>query len=97
MAEIVVYFTSVSSSTKTKKDQQSVEWLLEAKNVDFEKVDVARNQKAGEQMRKKSGKRTLPQVFINGEYVGVRSLSRAGLVCACESRPCVRACAYLYP
>jgi glutaredoxin len=82
MAEIVVYFTSVSSSTKTKKDQQSVEWLLEAKNVDFEKVDVSRDLKAGEAMRKKSGKRTLPQVFINGEYVGVRislvSHARAG-------------------
>eukprot|EP01115_Flamella_aegyptia_P003174 TRINITY_DN1517_c1_g2_i1.p1 TRINITY_DN1517_c1_g2~~TRINITY_DN1517_c1_g2_i1.p1 ORF type:complete len:103 (-),score=31.43 TRINITY_DN1517_c1_g2_i1:231-512(-) len=67
---IVVFVASVSQNTKIKKDCQSVKWLLEKKNYDYEEIDICRSPLARGFMRKGSGKKTAPQVFVNGEYVG---------------------------
>lgn len=74
MSEVVLYYASVSGTAKTKKDTQSLRWLLEKKGVAFEEVDVARNPVALGTIRQKSGKNTIPQLFVDGKYIGVSSL-----------------------
>jgi glutaredoxin-related protein len=71
MTEVVVYYASVSATAKTKKDTQNLKWLLEKKDVAFEMVDVARDPVARGTIKKKSGKNTLPQLYVDGKYVGV--------------------------
>mmetsp|Transcript_7341 Transcript_7341/g.11171 ORF Transcript_7341/g.11171 Transcript_7341/m.11171 type:complete len:97 (-) Transcript_7341:42-332(-) len=67
---IAVYTTSVAFSVKLKKDQQNLRWLLEKKGVQFEEFDVASDDKAKQTMQEKSGKRTLPQVFVDDKFYG---------------------------
>jgi len=70
MADVVLYYVSVSSSVKIKKDQQNLEWLLEKKGIPYKKVDVATNIAEREKMRQASGVKTVPQLFVNGKYIG---------------------------
>lgn len=44
--------------------------LLAAKNVEFEEIDVEAHPQAREQMIARSGRRTVPQIFINQTHVG---------------------------
>ena len=70
---IVLCYASVSGTQKTKKDTQALKWLLEKKNYDFTQIDVARDEVTRGIMRKKSnGQKALPQLFVNGKYIGVR-------------------------
>lgn len=59
------------------------EKLLEAKGVtDIEKVRVDLDLKQREEMMQKTGRRTVPQIFIGGTYVGgyddLAALDRSG-------------------
>ncbi len=44
--------------------------LLAAKNVEFEEIDVDARAQAREEMIARSGRRTVPQIFINQTHVG---------------------------
>ena len=45
--------------------------LLQRKNVHFEEIPIDQDpKKRDEMMRRSQGKRTVPQIFINGESVG---------------------------
>ena len=45
--------------------------VLDSKQLDFEKLDVAADEDAKEQMRAGSGKALVPQIFVNGKFKGV--------------------------
>ena len=69
---VILYYSSVSSSTKAKKDTQSLKWLLEKKHTAFDEVDVATKPPAlFSLLQKKSGKKTLPQLYVDGKFIGV--------------------------
>jgi glutaredoxin 3 len=44
--------------------------LLQRKGVAFEEIDVGSNPELREEMRKKSGRHTVPQIFIHGQAIG---------------------------
>ena len=44
--------------------------LLTSKGVEFEEIDVDAHPQAREQMIARSGRRTVPQIFINQTHVG---------------------------
>ena len=44
--------------------------LLESKNVPFEEIDVDAHPEARDEMMKRSGRRTVPQIFIGETHVG---------------------------
>ena len=71
MADVVLYYASVSGTAKTKKDTQSLRWLLEKKSCAFDEVDVARDPMARGTIKKNSGTAALPQLYVNGKYIGV--------------------------
>ena len=39
-------------------------------SVDFEEIDVSRDERLQEEIIRLSGRRTVPQIFINGKSVG---------------------------
>lgn len=44
--------------------------LLRSKNVDFEEIDVTLDEGLQEEVKRLSGRRTVPQIFIDGKAVG---------------------------
>lgn len=56
--------------------------LLRSKDVDFREIDVTHHEHLQDEMRRLSGRWTVPQVFIDGKPVGgfdeLRQLEAAG-------------------
>lgn len=56
--------------------------LLQSKAVDYDEIDVASNPLLRQEMMQKSGRRTVPQIWIGEEHVGgcdeLYALERAG-------------------
>jgi glutaredoxin 3 len=56
--------------------------LLEKKGANFEEIDVLGDRGAREEMERKSGRCTVPQIFIGDEHVGgsddLHALDREG-------------------
>ncbi len=44
--------------------------LLQSKGVAFKDIDVARDRNLRDEMEDKSGRHTVPQIWINGEHIG---------------------------
>jgi len=44
--------------------------LLKKKGIDFEEVLVSRDDALREEMQRLSGRRTVPQIFIDGQPIG---------------------------
>ena len=44
--------------------------LLKNKGVDFNEIDVTMNQELRKEMVERSGRKTVPQIFIGGRHVG---------------------------
>ena len=44
--------------------------LLRSKNVDFEEIDITLDEGLQEEVKRLSGRRTVPQIFIDGKAVG---------------------------
>jgi len=44
--------------------------LLDAKGVSYRELEVSTDQALQQQMRERSGRRTVPQVFINNRHIG---------------------------
>lgn len=64
MPKIVVYTTSYCPFCTRAKA------LLCSKNVAFEEIDVTRDERLQEEVKRLSGRRTVPQIFIDGKSVG---------------------------
>jgi glutaredoxin 3 len=56
--------------------------LLERKGVSYTNIDLDEQPNRRDEMIKRSGRRTVPQIFINGEHIGgsddLAALDRAG-------------------
>ena len=56
--------------------------LLKRKGVDFKEISISLNKKRREEMEQKSGRNTVPQIFINDESLGgyddIAALDRKG-------------------
>lgn len=64
MAKVVVYTTEYCPYCVRAKA------LLERKGVSFDEIDVGVDDAQREQMIQASGRRTVPQIFIDGNPVG---------------------------
>jgi glutaredoxin 3 len=56
--------------------------LLRSKNIEFEEIDVTNNPGLRQEMERLSGRKTVPQVFIDGKALGgfddINYLDRTG-------------------
>ena len=64
MAKIVIYTTQVCPFCVRAKA------LLRSKQVDFEEIDIGRDPRLQEEAQRQSGRRTVPQIFIDGASIG---------------------------
>jgi len=67
---VELFLSLATSSLQVKKDIQSMKFLLDKKGVKYLEYDVGTNEAKKNEAFSKSGTRTLPQLFINGAYVG---------------------------
>ena len=77
MAKIVMYCTEVCPYCVR------AEQLLQRKGItEIEKIRIDLHPELGDEMIQKTSRRTVPQIFINGEHVGgfddMAALDRAG-------------------
>jgi glutaredoxin 3 len=76
MPKVVVYTTQICPYCIRAKA------LLRSKQVDFEEIDVSRDPRLQDEVRQRSGRRTVPQIFIDDRSVGgydeLRELDAAG-------------------
>lgn len=70
---VIVYVSSVAGNLLVNKAQERVERILQARKVVFKTVDISlpENNDAKEYMQQKSGKKVLPQIFVDGEFKGL--------------------------
>eukprot|EP00005_Dracoamoeba_jomungandri_P004274 CAMPEP_0174259662 /NCGR_PEP_ID=MMETSP0439-20130205/8467_1 /TAXON_ID=0 /ORGANISM="Stereomyxa ramosa, Strain Chinc5" /LENGTH=134 /DNA_ID=CAMNT_0015343645 /DNA_START=41 /DNA_END=442 /DNA_ORIENTATION=+ len=68
--KVELFVSSTPFGLKMKKDIQSLKFLLDAKKVEYEEFDVVKMPDKKEEMRERSGKGTLPQLYINGNFIG---------------------------
>jgi glutaredoxin 3 len=64
MAKVVIYTTPICPYCIWAKA------LLRSKRVDFEEIDVSRDPLLQDEVRQRSGRRTVPQIFIDEKSVG---------------------------
>lgn len=76
MAKVVIYTTQVCPYCVRAKQ------LLQRKGVDYDEVDVSRDQEQRVALVARTGQRTVPQIFINDQSVGgcdeLYALERSG-------------------
>ena len=64
MPKVVIYTTTSCPYCVSAKA------FLRSKNVDFEEINVSYDERLQEEIIRLSGRRTVPQIFINGKSVG---------------------------
>ena len=73
MPKITVYYSSATGDLAVKKNQQHLQFLLQGKKIAFEEIDVTQLDKAvRDSVFEKAGTRTLPLVFKDEAFLGVR-------------------------
>jgi glutaredoxin 3 len=76
MANIIIYTTAVCPYCVRAKQ------LLTAKGASYQEIRVDQDVALKEEMIAKSGRRTVPQIFINGQSIGgfddLAALEKAG-------------------
>ena len=76
MAKVVIYVTVYCPYCTAAKA------LLRAKSVSFEEIDVTHDPVRRAEMERLSGRRTVPQIFVDGRSIGgyddARQLDAAG-------------------
>jgi len=76
MPKVVIYTTNYCPFCTRAKA------LLRSKDIDFEEIDVTHDERLQEEVRRLSGRRTVPQIFIDGKSVGgyddIKELDAAG-------------------
>ncbi|KAI8816759.1 thioredoxin domain-containing protein [Fimicolochytrium jonesii] len=68
--KVTIFYSSVAGSLQVKKNQIRVENILAARKIEYKLVDVAAEEEERDFMQRKSGKISLPQIFVDGEYRG---------------------------
>ena len=63
MSEITVYSTPMCPWCNVLKD------FLKEKNIEFEEIDVSKDQTKAQEMIEKSGQMGVPQIEINGKII----------------------------
>ena len=63
MSEITVYSTPMCPWCNVLKD------FLKEKNIEFEDIDVSKDQEKAKEMIEKSGQMGVPQIEINGKII----------------------------
>ena len=85
MAKIEMYTTPFCGYCARAKN------LLEKKGAAYEEVDVMMDEKKRSEMRERAKRSTVPQIFINGQYIGgsdeLAALERAGKLDALLAQP----------
>ena len=85
MAKIEMYTTPFCGYCARAKS------LLEKKGAAYEEVDVMMDEKKRSEMRERAKRSTVPQIFINGQYVGgsdeLAALEQAGKLDALLAQP----------
>jgi glutaredoxin 3 len=76
MKPVVVYTTDYCGYCVAAKS------LLKAKNIPFQEIDVTKDQTLRQEVIRRSGRRTVPQIFIGEEPIGgfteLRALETSG-------------------
>lgn len=76
MAEVLIYSSELCGYCHRAKD------LLERKGVAYQDIPVDMDVKQRAEMERRSGRRTVPQIFIGGAHVGgyddLSALERSG-------------------
>lgn len=76
MKPVVIYTTPICGFCHAAKR------LLDSKGVAYEEIDVMRDVEKKQEMMQRSGRRTVPQIFIDEAHVGgcddLYDLERAG-------------------
>jgi glutaredoxin 3 len=85
MAKIEMYTTPFCGYCARAKS------LLEKKGAAYEEVDVMMDEKKRSEMRERAKRSTVPQIFINGQYIGgsdeLAALEQAGRLDALLAQP----------
>ncbi|HEX9524586.1 MAG TPA: glutaredoxin 3 [Reyranella sp.] len=85
MAKIEMYTTPFCGYCARAKS------LLEKKGAAYEEMDVMMDEKKRTEMRERARRSTVPQIFINGQYVGgsdeLAALEQAGKLDALLAQP----------
>jgi glutaredoxin 3 len=85
MAKVEMYTTPFCGYCARAKS------LLEKKGAAYEEVDVMMDDKKRAEMRERAKRSTVPQIFINGQYVGgsdeLAALEQAGKLDALLAQP----------
>jgi glutaredoxin 3 len=85
MAKIEMYTTPFCGYCTRAKS------LLEKKGAAYEEVDVMMDEKKRAEMRERAKRSTVPQIFINGQYIGgsdeLAALEQAGKLDALLAQP----------
>jgi len=85
MAKIEMYTTPFCGYCARAKS------LLEKKGAAYEEVDVMMDEKKRAEMRQRAKHSTVPQIFINGQYIGgsdeLAALEQAGRLDALLAQP----------
>ena len=85
MAKIEMYTTPFCGYCARAKN------LLEKKGAAYEEVDVMMDEKKRSEMRERAKRSTVPQIFINGQYIGgsdeLAALEQAGKLDALLAQP----------
>jgi len=85
MAKIEMYTTPFCGYCARAKS------LLEKKGAAYEEVDVMMDEKKRGEMRERAKRSTVPQIFINGQYIGgsdeLAALEQAGKLDAMLAQP----------
>ena len=86
MAKVQIYTTAYCPFCVRAKT------LLRARGVEFEEIDVTNDDELREKMVELAGgRRTVPEIFINGKIVGgydeLRALDEAGLLQSMLAQP----------
>jgi len=85
MAKIEMYTTPFCGYCARAKS------LLEKKGASYEEMDVMMDEKKRAEMRERAKRSTVPQIFINGQYIGgsdeLAALEQAGKLDALLAQP----------
>ena len=85
MAKIEMYTTPFCGYCARAKS------LLEKKGATYEEMDVMMDEKKRTEMRERAKRSTVPQIFINGQYIGgsdeLAALEQAGKLYALLAQP----------
>lgn len=85
MAKIEIYTTPFCGYCARAKS------LLDSKGASYEETDVMMDDKKRVEMRERSQRSTVPQIFINGQHVGgsddLAALEQAGRLDALLAQP----------